>query len=260
MAAIGTPADPALASAEVRRPAAAGAPDVDAVPLTSPRLSGPRGLRAVLWDFVHDECIPAEAEYAAFLEAAPPGRRFAAHPPVMAKLKARAQALGLWNLWMTHEYPQSEAKLTLSEYAVLAEIMGRCPLASEACNCAAPDTGNMEVLAKYGSAEQRATWLAPLLAGDIRSAFLMTEPDVASSDATNIGTSIVRDGNEYVINGTKWWSTGACNPDCKVAIVSACCGNRWAPCRHPAARRAATPLQWAKLTLQRPLIDNKAWS
>ncbi|GGM88777.1 acyl-CoA dehydrogenase [Thermopolyspora flexuosa] len=160
-----------------------------------------------------DECVyPAEEEFEA--QAAESGWR---PPPVLEKLKAEARRRGLWNLFLPGEYG---AGLTNLQYAPLAEIMGRSPrIAPAATNCAAPDTGNMEVLAMFGTPEQRRAWLEPLLRGEIRSAFAMTEPDVASSDATNIATRIERDGDEYVINGRKWFISGAMNPDCRIFIV-----------------------------------------
>jgi acyl-CoA dehydrogenase len=138
-------------------------------------------------------------------------------PEVMEKMKVEARVRGLWNLF--HPHPEWGPGLTNAEYAPLAEIMGRSVIASEACNCSAPDTGNMEVLTMFGTPEQQDTWLRPLLEGEIRSAFAMTEPDVASSDATNISLRIDRDGDGYVLNGRKWWISGAMHPHCRIFIV-----------------------------------------
>ncbi len=141
------------------------------------------------------------------------------HPPIMEELKERAREQGLWNMFLPHEAPDGTGGLSNLDYAPLAEIMGRSHIASEATNCAAPDTGNMEVLTLFGSPEQKDRWLLPLLEGEIRSAFIMTEPEVASSDATNIQLRIERDGDEYVLNGRKWWSSGAMRDRCKIMIV-----------------------------------------
>lgn len=138
-------------------------------------------------------------------------------PPIIEELKGEARSRGLWNLFHPHE--EWGPGLTNAEYAPLAEIMGRSAIASEACNCSAPDTGNMEVLTLFGTDEQKKTWLLPLLEGEIRSAFCMTEPDVASSDATNVQLRIERDGEEYVLNGRKWWSSNTLHPNCRILIV-----------------------------------------
>jgi acyl-CoA dehydrogenase len=173
------------------------------------------GLRGRLLDFLDSHVYPAEPIFAAqAAELAGTWRR----PPVMAELKAAARRRGLWNLFLPHS--SYGAGLTNLQYAPLAELTGRSPwIAPEALNCAAPDTGNMELLAMFGTPEQRERWLEPLLAGEIRSAYSMTEPGVASSDATNIATRITRDGDDYVVSGRKWWSTGAMAPQCKVAVV-----------------------------------------
>ncbi len=164
--------------------------------------------------FMAEHVYPAEAVFAEQVAAAAdPWARV----PVIEDLKAEARRRGLWNLFLPGEHG---AGLTNLQYAPLAEITGRSPsLAPEATNCAAPDTGNMEVLHMFGTPEQQARWLKPLLDGEIRSAFCMTEPEVASSDATNITTRIERDGDDYVINGRKWWSSGALNPNCQILIV-----------------------------------------
>jgi len=164
--------------------------------------------------FQRESIEPAEAEYFAHLEQ--PGQRWTI-PPVMETLKTQARAAGLWNLFLPGG--KYGAGLSNLDYAPLAEIMGRSLIAPEVFNCNAPDTGNMEVLAQYGSPAQQERWLNPLLAGEIRSAFAMTEPEVASSDATNIATRITRDSDAYLIDGHKWWTSGACDPRCAVFIV-----------------------------------------
>lgn len=140
-------------------------------------------------------------------------------PPIMEELKARAKAEGLWNFFLPKEYGEFSPGLTNLEYAPLAELMGRVGFASEVFNCSAPDTGNMEVLARYGTSAQQERWLRPLLDGKIRSAYLMTEPQNACSDATNVECSIVRDGDEYVINGRKWWASSVYDPRCELLLV-----------------------------------------
>ncbi|MBP1949401.1 acyl-CoA dehydrogenase [Virgibacillus litoralis] len=168
-----------------------------------------------LTDFMEEHVYPNEKVYDEQLNQQE--SRWSAVPPIMETLKEKAKAQGLWNLFL----PDSEygGGLTNQEYAPLCEIMGRSMIGPEVFNCNAPDTGNMEVLHRYGTEDQKEKWLLPLLNGEIRSCFSMTEPDVASSDATNIESSVVRDGGEYVINGRKWWSSGAGDPRCKVAIV-----------------------------------------
>lgn len=164
-----------------------------------------------------DECVyPAEPKFAEQMRASGDPHF---HPPVMEELKAEAKTRGLWNLFMPHTTEWTPDPVSNVDYAPLAEITGRSPIAPEAVNSAAPDTGNMEILALFGTPEQKEQWLVPLLNGEIRSCFAMTEPDVASSDARNISLSITRDGDHYVLNGRKWWISGAANPHCKVAIV-----------------------------------------
>jgi acyl-CoA dehydrogenase len=178
-----------------------------------------RDLRERLSLFQRDHIETAEAEYLVHITQA--GQRWTI-PPVIERLKAQARAAGLWNLFFPDSVKGAAVKgagLSNLDYAPLAEIMGRSLIAPEVYNCSAPDTGNMEVLAQYGSQAQQARWLTPLLAGEIRSAFAMTEPEVASSDATNIATRIVRDGSDYVIDGRKWWTSGAMDPRCAVFIV-----------------------------------------
>jgi acyl-CoA dehydrogenase len=173
-------------------------------------------LQQRLLEFMDDCVYPAEARFRDEVASGDDPWRI---PPVLEELKAEARRRGLWNLFLprTHEFG---AGLTNLQYAPLAEITGHNPwIAPEAINCSAPDTGNMELLSRFGSEEQQERWLEPLLDGTMRSAFSMTEPDVASSDATNIATRIERDGDEYVINGRKWWTSGAMSPRCQLLIV-----------------------------------------
>ncbi len=174
---------------------------------------------AKLQGFMDAEVFPAEAIYEKQREELTAAGKPHALPPVVEDLKKKARALGLWNLFLPHSHDPAHG-LSVTEYATLAEITGWSPeLAPEAINCAAPDTGNMELIDMFGTDEQKKRWLEPLLEGKIRSAFAMTEPDVASSDARNIRTSIVKDGDHYVINGTKWWTTGAMDQRCEILIV-----------------------------------------
>ena len=168
-------------------------------------------------DFIEKECVPVEHTFYEQIQVG--DDRWKSYPPIMNELKDKAKSLGLWNLFL----PESEfgAGLTNYEYAHIAEAMGTCSIASEAMNCQAPDTGNMEVIARYGNEDHQKEWLQPLLDGEIRSAFGMTEPGVASSDATNMQATAVLDGDEYVINGEKWWTSGAGDPRCKIIIFMA---------------------------------------
>ncbi|MBK1787621.1 acyl-CoA dehydrogenase family protein [Prauserella cavernicola] len=180
------------------------------LPAPSPRAVE---LREAMTRFMREQVLPAEAQYLAHRAAAGPGDHTV--PPVVERLKRQARAEGLWNLFLP-----AESGLTQLEYAPIAELSGwSLDLAPEAINCQAPDTGNMELLHLLGTAEQQREWLEPLLAGEIRSAFAMTEPEVASSDATNIATRIERDGDTYVVNGRKWWTSGAMDPRCAVFIL-----------------------------------------
>ncbi|RDW76942.1 acyl-CoA dehydrogenase family member 11 [Coleophoma cylindrospora] len=168
--------------------------------------------------FVEEECIPADYAWSAQLDGA--SSRWEAHPTILNDLKDKARKLGLWNMFLPKaHFPTISAGFSNLEYGLMAEYLGKSVLASEATNCSAPDTGNMEVIARYGSAAQQNEWLEPLLEGRIRSAFLMTEPDVASSDASNMQMKIEKIGDEYVLNGSKWWSSGAGEPSCKIFLV-----------------------------------------
>ena len=206
-------------------------------------------LQAKLTRFMDDHVYPAEAAYWAEIEANTKAGKRWTPLQVIEKLKPKARAQGLWNLFL----PESDygPGLTNQEYAPLAEIMGRVPWASEVFNCSAPDTGNMETLVRYATAEQKKRWLEPLLAGEMRSAFAMTEPDVASSDATNIQARIARDGNDYVINGRKWWTSGAGDPRCKVYIFMGKTDPE-AP-RHSQQSMVLVPADAQGITVLRPL-------
>jgi len=168
--------------------------------------------------FVEEECIPADVVFAQQLGTTTE-ERFSAHPAIMEELKIKAKKLGLFNMFLPRNHFKEGAGFSNLEYGLMAELLGKSATASEATNCAAPDTGNMEVFAKYGTDAQKKRWLGPLLNGEIRSAFLMTEPDVASSDATNIQLRIAKDGDSWVLNGSKWWSSGAGDPRCQVYVV-----------------------------------------
>lgn len=165
--------------------------------------------------FVEEKCIPADPIFDAQIKDA----RWDSHPQVLEDLKTEAKKLGIWNMFLPKGHYKESPGFTNLEYGLMAEYLGKSRVASEACNCAAPDTGNMEVLAKYGNEAQKKQWLKPLMDGEIRSAFLMTEPDIASSDATNIHLEMKQEGNEWVLNGQKWWSSGAGDPRCKLYIV-----------------------------------------
>mgnify|MGYP001426956074 FL=1 len=205
-------------------------------------------LQQRLISFIEAHVLPLEQEYITFQSATKNNwTRF----PKIEVLKQKAKDAGLWNLFLPKDYGDLSPGLSNLEYAPLAEIMGRKIWVSEIFNCAAPDTGNMEVLAKYGDKAQKEKWLTPLMNGEIRSAFLMTEPEVASSDATNIETSIVLDGDEYVINGRKWWSSGAMDPNCKVAIVMGKSDPNVA--RHQQQSMVLVPMNAPGLEVVRPL-------
>lgn len=197
--------------------------------------------------FLETHLFPIEREIAESIETAEDRWQI---PPQIEEIKAKAKAQGLWNLFL----PDSEYGFGLSnlEYAPLAEIMGRSRFASEVFNCSAPDTGNMEVLVRYGTEEQKEQWLKPLLEGEIRSAFAMTEPEVASSDATNIQTLIQRDGDDYVINGRKWYISGACDPRCKILIVMGKTDPD-NPDRHKQQSMILVPMETAGVEIIRPM-------
>jgi acyl-CoA dehydrogenase len=206
-----------------------------------------KDLQTKLTNFMEQHVYPNEKVYEMQLNEQE--NRWSAVPQVMKELKGKAKAAGLWNLFL----PESEygAGLTNLEYAPLCEIMGRSMIGPEVFNCSAPDTGNMEVIVRYGTEEQKEKWLKPLLAGEIRSCFSMTEPAVASSDATNIEASIARDGDEYIINGRKWWSSGAGDPRCKIAIVMG--KTDFNANRHKQQSMILVPLDTQGVTIERML-------
>jgi len=206
-----------------------------------------RDYLARLTRFMQQHVYPVEQEYRqALASASDPW----ATQPLMQRLKERARAGGLWNLFMPGD--EFGAGLSNLEYAPLAEVMGRVPWAAEIFNCSAPDTGNMGVLADYGNAEQQSQWLMPLLNGEIRSGFAMTEPGVASSDATNIETSIRRDGDDYVIDGRKWFTSGAMNRNCQILIVMGKT-NAAHPDRHRQQSMVLVPMRTPGVSIVRPL-------
>jgi acyl-CoA dehydrogenase len=209
-------------------------------------------LIARLEAFMDEHIYPNEKQYLVDVQAASsnPETRWKTLP-LIEELKEKAKAAGLWNLFLPEEYLPYGAGLNNLEYAPLCEIMGRVMFSSEVFNCSAPDTGNMEVLARYGSEEDKKRWLEPLLEGKVRSGFSMTEPAVDSSDATNIETSIVRDGGEYVINGRKWYTSGAMNEDCKILVVMGKTDPNAA--RHEQQSQVLVPIDTKGVTVVRPL-------
>lgn len=204
-------------------------------------------LRSRVDAFMHEHVYAAEEIYNDYIENAE--NRWTI-PPIMEELKAKAKDAGLWNLFLA-EFDQYGSGLSNLDYAPLSETMGRSLIGSEVFNCSAPDTGNMEVLARYGTAAQKEEWLVPLLEGKIRSAFAMTEPAVASSDATNIQTEIKRDGGDYIINGHKWWISGAPDPRCKIMIVMGKTDPN-AP-RHQQQSQILVPKDTPGVTIVRPM-------
>lgn len=205
-----------------------------------------------LESFMQEHIYPVEQQYLSQVhENSMGGTDRWRTPEMIQALKQKAKAAGLWNLFLPAEYLPYGAGLSNLEYAPLCEIMGKVMWSSEVFNCSAPDTGNMEVLAKYGSQAQKDKWLVPLLEGKIRSAFAMTEPAVASSDATNIETSIKREGDEYVINGRKWYTSGAMNENCKIMVVMGKTDTSAA--RHEQQSQVLVPLDTQGVTVVRPL-------
>ncbi len=209
-----------------------------------------RALLQRVRDMIHDEVMPLEDEYQAEINKGDRWKYTERQAEILEGLKAKAKAAGLWNFWLTDS--DKGFGLSTVEYAYFAEEMGKTPLGAEVFNCSAPDTGNMEVFERYGSGAMKEQWLKPLLEGQIRSAYLMTEPDVASSDATNISMSCVRDGAEYVLNGEKWWSSGAGDPRCKVYIVMVKTGGDDLP-KHQRQSMIVVPADAPGIEVLRPM-------
>ncbi|WP_174839927.1 MULTISPECIES: acyl-CoA dehydrogenase family protein [unclassified Ruegeria] len=201
-------------------------------------------------EMIRDEIMPLEEEYHAEIDKGDRWQYTQRQAEILEGLKAKAKAAGLWNFWLTDS--DKGFGLTTVEYAYFAEEMGKTPLGAEVFNCSAPDTGNMEVFERYGSAKMKEKWLKPLLEGEIRSAYLMTEPDVASSDATNVSMSCVRDGDDYVLNGEKWWSSGAGDPRCKVYIVMVKTGGDEQP-KHKRQSMIVVPADAEGIEVLRPM-------
>ena len=202
-------------------------------------------------EMIRDEVMPLEEEYAREVATGDRWTYTERQAEILEGLKANAKAKGLWNFWLTDS--TRGLGLTTVEYALFAEEMGKTPLGAEVFNCSAPDTGNMEVFERYGNDEMKERWLKPLLEGEIRSAYLMTEPDVASSDATNISMSCVRDGDEYVLNGEKWWSSGAGDPRCKVYITMVKTGDDDTP-KHNRHSMIVVPAGTEGIEILRPML------
>ncbi len=209
-----------------------------------------RALLQRVRDMIHDEVMPLEDEYQAEINKGDRWKYTERQAEILEGLKAKAKAAGLWNFWLTDS--DKGFGLSTVEYAYFAEEMGKTPLGAEVFNCSAPDTGNMEVFERYGSGAMKEQWLKPLLDGQIRSAYLMTEPDVASSDATNISMSCVRDGADYVLNGEKWWSSGAGDPRCKVYIVMVKTGGDDLP-KHQRQSMIVVPADAPGIEVLRPM-------
>ncbi|WP_120634305.1 acyl-CoA dehydrogenase family protein [Ruegeria sp. EL01] len=209
-----------------------------------------RALLQRVAEMIRDEIMPLEEDYQAEIDKGDRWQYTDRQAEILEGLKAKAKAAGLWNFWLTDS--DKGFGLTTIEYAYFAEEMGKTPLGAEVFNCSAPDTGNMEVFERYGTEKMKEQWLRPLLDGQIRSAYLMTEPDVASSDATNVAMSCVRDGEDYVLNGEKWWSSGAGDPRCKVYIVMVKTGGEEQP-KHKRQSMIVVPADAPGIEILRPM-------